>query len=88
MFPPPGAGSSRKYVSVCRLRNDRIINFVYQLLFTRDAEAAALEHWRPYLAEGLTDLDFFLTLWNSAEISTWRAEAEPLHKAASETRGQ
>ena len=50
--------------------NDRIINFVYQLLFTRDAEAAALEHWRPYLAEGLTDLDFFLTLWNSAEFST------------------
>jgi len=49
--------------------DDRIINFIYRLLFDRDADPSAVEHWRTYLAKGLPDFDLFLSLWNSAEFS-------------------
>lgn len=45
------------------------LNFVYQLLFGRDAEPIAVEHWTKYLAQGLPYKELFEALWKSEEFA-------------------
>jgi len=64
--PVTGEAMSKHQSPDCE---DRIISFMYRLLFDRAADPSALAHWRTYLANGLPDFDLFLSLWNSVEFS-------------------
>src|SRR5262245_27931178 len=46
------------------------IKFLYNVLFDRDPESAAIKHWSDYLSKGLTLRELFEALWNSEEFAS------------------
>ena len=47
-----------------------MIDFIYQLLFSRPAEQAAIDHWSTFLDQGLSYKDLFEQLWHSQEFAS------------------
>jgi hypothetical protein len=46
-----------------------VIDFMYQILFSRNAEQAAIDHWSTFLDEGLSYKALFEQLWCSQEFA-------------------